>query len=90
MPEAARRSTYVVDVFDADTGSATPVQTMTRSLTGGEWTQINGILSGAGIAHGYARIRPASGTSDFVVYGVVNDGPRPARARRTARTFRWS
>ncbi|MCM3877129.1 MAG: S53 family peptidase [Thermoanaerobaculia bacterium] len=67
--------TYVVDVFDADTGSATPVQTLTRSLTGGDWTQISGILSGAGIVHGYVRIRPESGTSDFVAYGVVNDGP---------------
>ncbi len=66
---------YVIDVFDADTGSATPVQALIRSLTGGDWTQINGILSGAGIAHGYVRIRPDSGTSDFVVYGVVNDGP---------------
>ena len=66
---------YVVDVFDADTGSTTPVQTLIRPLTGGQWTQINGILSGAGIAHGYVRIRPDSGTSDFVAYGVVNDGP---------------
>ena len=66
---------YVVDVFDADTGSATPIQTLTRLLTGGHWTQINGILSGAGIAHGYVRIRPDSGTSDFIAYGVVNDGP---------------
>ncbi len=45
------------------------------ALAGGQWTQINGILSGAGIAHGYVRVRPDSGTSDFVVYGVVNDGP---------------
>jgi len=67
--------TYVVDVFDADTGSTSPVQTLNRALAGGQWTQINGILSGAGIAHGYVRIRPDSGTSDFVVYGVVNDGP---------------
>jgi hypothetical protein len=66
---------YVVDVFDADTGAAAPVRTLTRSLTGGQWTQINEILSGAGIAHGYVRIRPGSGTSDFVAYGVVNDGP---------------
>jgi hypothetical protein len=66
---------YVVDVFDADTGSTTPIQTLTIPLTGGQWTQVNGILSGAGIAHGYVRIRPDSGTSDFVVYGVVNDGP---------------
>jgi hypothetical protein len=66
---------YVVDVFDADSGSPTPVQTLTRPLTGGQWAQINGILFGAGIVHGYARIRPDSGTSDFVAYGVVNDGP---------------
>jgi len=66
---------YVVDVFDADTGSTTPVQTLTRPLAGGQWDQVNGILSGAGIAHGYVRVRPASGASDFVVYGVVNDGP---------------
>ncbi len=66
---------YVLDVFDADTGSPTPVQTQTISLGGGQWNQVNGILAGAGIAHGYVRVRPASGTSDFVAYGVVNDGP---------------
>jgi len=67
--------TYVVDVFDADTGGATPVATLKHALTGGGWTQFDGVLSGAGIAHGYARIRPDSGTSDFVAYGIVNDGP---------------
>ncbi len=68
---------YVVDVFDADTGSATPVKTLTLPLTGGQWAQVSGILSGAGISHGYVRVRPDSGTSDFVAYGVVNDGPSP-------------
>jgi len=66
---------YVVEVFDADTGAATPVKTLTRSIAGGQWTQVDGILSVAGIAHGYVRVRPSSGTSDFVAYGVVNDGP---------------
>jgi pseudomonalisin len=66
---------YAVDVFDADGGSATPVLTKRVTLTGGQWTQFNTILVDAGIAHGYARIRPSVGTSDFVVYGVVNDGP---------------
>jgi hypothetical protein len=66
---------YVVDVFDADTGSASPVLTKNVVLTGGQWTQFNTILAEAGIAHGYARVRPAAGTSDYVVYGVVNDGP---------------
>ena len=67
--------TYVVDVFDADTGATSPVQTLTVPLAGGQWNQVNGILSGAGITHGYVRVRPSSGTSDFVVYGIVNDGP---------------
>ncbi len=66
--------TYFVDLFDADTGATTPV-TLTATLTGGQWTQFDAILAGAGIAHGFARVRPASGTSDYVVYGVVNDGP---------------
>ena len=66
---------YVVDVFDADTGSLTPVLTKNVTLAGGQWTQFNTILAEAGITHGYARVRPAAGTSDFVVYGVVNDGP---------------
>jgi hypothetical protein len=66
---------YVVDVFDADTGTTSPALTLNVTLAGGQWTQFNTILAGAGLTHGYARVRPASGTSDFVVYGVVNDGP---------------
>ncbi len=66
---------YIVDIFDADTGSSSPVQTLTITLEAGQWSQVNGILSGAAIAHGYVRVRPSSENSDFVVYGVVNDGP---------------
>ncbi|MEO8055417.1 MAG: S53 family peptidase [Acidobacteriota bacterium] len=66
---------YTVDVFDADTGAAAPVLTKKVTLAGGQWTQFNTILVDTGIAHGFARIRPSSGTSDFVAYGVVNDGP---------------
>jgi uncharacterized repeat protein (TIGR01451 family) len=71
--------TYVVDVFDAGTGSTTPVQTLTIPLAGGQWTQVSGILLGAGIAHGYVRVRPSSGASDYVVYGVLNDGASPGQ-----------
>ncbi len=66
---------YTVDVFDADTGSTAPALTKKVTLTGGQWTQFNTILVDAGIAHGFARVKPSAGTSDFVVYGVVNDGP---------------
>jgi hypothetical protein len=66
---------YTVDVFDSDSGALSPILTKKVTLTGGQWTQFNTILAEAGIAHGYARVKPSSGTSDFVVYGVVNDGP---------------
>ncbi len=66
-----------MDVFDADTGATSPVLTRRVTLTGGQWYQFNTILAEAGITHGFARVKPASGTSDFVVYGVVNDGPTP-------------
>ncbi len=68
---------YVVDVFDADTGATSPVLTLDATLTGGQWTQFDTILARVGITHGFARVRPSSGTSDFVVYGIVNDGPTP-------------
>ena len=79
---------YVIDIYDADSGSASPVTTLRRTLKGGQWTQIDGVLGAAGIANGYARVTVGSGVpigyarqsavpapSDFVVYGVVNDGP---------------
>ncbi|MEO6325944.1 MAG: S8 family serine peptidase, partial [Thermoanaerobaculia bacterium] len=68
---------YVIEIYDADSGSLSPVTTLRRGLRGGQWTQIDGVLEAAGIASGYARVRPASGLSDFIVYGVVNDGPSP-------------
>lgn len=67
---------YTIEIFDADSGSLSPVSTLTKSLNGGQWTQLDGILSSSGIANGYARVR-TSIASDFVTYGVVNDGPTP-------------
>jgi hypothetical protein len=67
---------YVIDLYDYWRGFAPPGQTLHVSLAGGQWFQFNAIGAGdPGLVHGYARIRPSSGTSDFVVYGVVNDGP---------------
>ena len=66
---------YTVDVFDSDSGATAPVLTKKVTLTGGQWTQFNTVLGDSGITHGYVRVKPSSGTSDYVVYGVVNDGP---------------
>jgi PKD repeat protein len=66
--------TYVVDIFDASSGSPTPKQTLTTTLSGGEWHQFSSLLFGAGVTNGYVRVRPQSGSSDYLVYGILNDG----------------
>jgi hypothetical protein len=66
--------TYVVDVFDSDSGDANSKQTLTVALSGGEWHQFSSILIGAGITHGYVRVAPQTGSADYVAYGILNDG----------------
>ncbi len=68
---------YRIDVFDSDSGASLPAQSFTRTLSPGQWTQVDSILGAAGVAHGYVRVAPASGESDYVAYGVTNDGPGP-------------
>ncbi|MGZ6987707.1 MAG: hypothetical protein ACXVH0_01965, partial [Thermoanaerobaculia bacterium] len=67
---------YLIELFDTDQGLLTPVETLRATLAGGQWFQFDAVGAGdPGLVHGYARVRPSAGTSDFVVYGVVNDGP---------------
>lgn len=68
--------TYVIDVFDTAAGDgATPATApVLVTLKGGEWYQVNAVLANAGLSNGAVRVRPQSGASDFVVYGVLNDG----------------
>ncbi len=68
---------YVVEVFDTASGGPAPAATFLRTLRGGEWTQIDSILLKTGITAGYARVRASAGPSDFVTYGVRNDGASP-------------
>ena len=71
---------YLIDLFDSGAGSGAPALILGPiTLTGGEWRQLSGVLGLAGLAHGYARVRPQAGTSDFVAYGVVNDGAWPGQ-----------
>jgi dienelactone hydrolase len=74
----ASRVGYLVDIYDSVSGAGFPATTLgPYSLAGGEWFQLSGVLSKAGLSRGYARVRPQSGQSDFVAYGVVNDGASP-------------
>jgi PKD repeat protein len=73
----AREVAYLVDVFPDALPGAAPVLTKRVLLSGGQWTQLSGLLSEAGLLHGHARVRVESGTSDFAAYGVLNDGATP-------------
>lgn len=72
-----REVAYVVDVYADASPAAAPALTKRVLLAGGEWTQLSGILLEAGLSRGHARIRVESGSSDFVAYGVLNDGASP-------------
>ena len=71
---------YLVDVYDSAAGSGAPVKTLGPfSLAGGQWMQLSSVLASANLTSGYAHVRPSGGPSDFVAYGVVNDGSEPGR-----------
>ena len=71
---------YLVELYDSAAGSGAPVKTLgPYALAGGQWTQVSSVLASAGLTSGYAHVRPTGGASDFVAYGVVNDGSAPGR-----------
>ena len=59
------------------TDGAAPAASTTISLAGGQWTQLTKVLAGTGLTHAYARVSPVSTVSDYVTYGVLNDGANP-------------
>jgi PKD repeat protein len=69
--------TYEIEVYDASSGSGAPKQILETTLLGGEWHQFSSILFGAGVTNGYVRVKPHGTTSDYVVYGILNDGASP-------------
>jgi hypothetical protein len=73
----SRTVRYVVELYDPTAGTSSPRATVTVDLTGGQWYQFGRVLDLAGIVSGYARVRPQADTSDFVVYGILNDGENP-------------
>jgi hypothetical protein len=73
----SREVAYIVEVFSDASPGASPERTERVVLAGGEWTQLSGVLSGAALSRGHARVRVESGSSDFVAYGVLNDGATP-------------
>ncbi len=76
--EFTATNTYKIEVFDGDTGqSAGSMEGIV--LPTKKWTQIGTVLRelASGVRQGYAKITRTAGTSTYLVYGVVNDGPEP-------------
>ena len=73
---------FAVEVYDGATGQLKGTTDVFTLVPGG-WKQISGILSGTGVAQGYARIAVRSGTGRFAAYAVVNDGAAPGSATAT-------
>jgi PKD repeat protein len=72
-----REVAYLVEIFADASPGAVPALTKRVVLAGGGWTQLSGILLEAALPRGHARVRVESGSSDFAVYGVLNDGAAP-------------
>lgn len=79
-PAGSPPATYTVDVFDPLAGDGvTPKATFTVTLGPGQWYQEGLVLNRAGLSSGFVRVRPQQGSSDFVVYGILNDGAAPGQ-----------
>lgn len=77
--EFTATNTYKIDVFDGETGQIAG----TREglvLASKKWMQVGAVLRdiAPGVRHGWAKVTRTAGTSTFLAYGVVNDGPEPA------------
>lgn len=70
---------YVVELLDPARSSAVVKTLGPYPLAGGQWIQLSSVLSGTGVSSAWARVRPLQGSSDFVAYGVLNDGAAPGK-----------
>jgi hypothetical protein len=72
-----RYYTLFADVFDGETGLLAGSASVSLNWVNPDWRQINSILSPFGVRNGYVRVRGSGTPSQFLVYGVVNDGATP-------------
>jgi hypothetical protein len=78
LGDAGDAVAFRVDVYDGNTGLLAG-STSPAPLAPGGWSQINAVLQSFGVANGYAHVVKLSGSSRFLVYGVVNDGGFPGQ-----------
>ncbi len=81
---------FDIELYDGATG-ALAARLSGVSLGARAWTQYNAILSTSapGVTEGYAHVVRTSGTSPFLVYGVLNDGATPGQ-RTGDGAFVWA
>ena len=69
--------TLLFEVFDGAGGGVRGSQSLT--LDPGQWGQLSGILSQAGVSSGWVRVSRTAGSAPWIAYGVVNDGGQPGQ-----------
>jgi subtilisin family serine protease len=69
--------TFRIDVFNGDTGQQVG-SSINYTLVAGGWIQFSAVLPTFGATNGFARVVKVSGSSQFLSYGVVNDGATPS------------
>lgn len=73
-------STYLVEVFDGDTGFKAG-EGYVRSLPWERFVQVNRVLQliAPGVKNAYIRVTAIEGVNPFITYAVVNDGSEPGK-----------
>lgn len=69
--------TLAFQAHDGESAGASAGSPEERTLAPGQWVQLDGFLSSAGVKNGWVRVRRTSGSARWIAYGVVNDGARP-------------
>jgi len=69
--------TLELQAFDGDAGGAAKGAPKSFTLSPGQWAQEGNFLKSSGVSNGWVRVRRLSGGSQWIAYGVINDGGTP-------------
>ena len=66
-----------LQAYDGDAGGLPRGDTVSVSLSPGQWAQPTNFFKNSGVSNGWVKVTRMSGTAPWLAYGVVNDGGNP-------------
>ena len=66
-----------LQAYDGDAGGVPRGDTVSVSLSPGQWAQPGNFFKNTGVANGWVKVWTNSYSSPWIAYGVVNDGGNP-------------